>query len=56
MWLDGRTIHLPNMNGIFFDKLRVRMHVIIYYVRVGDIGIKDPPLGELGLYCASIAG
>ena len=36
-WLDGRTVHLPSMNGVPFDGLRLRMHVIAHNVRVGDV-------------------
>jgi len=30
------------MNRIPFGGLRVRIHVFVHYVRVGDVGIKDP--------------
>jgi len=39
-WLNGSTIHLPSMHGISFGGLRLRMHIIAHYVRVGDVGIK----------------
>jgi len=52
-WLDSRTVHLRNMNGLPFSGLRVNMYVISHYVRVRDVGIKDL-LDGLRLYWAPI--
>ena len=50
-WPDGRTVHLPSINGIPFRGLKLRIHVIAHNVRVEYVGIKDP-LGGLKLYWA----